>query len=57
MMYTYAVAEKPVSSVLRLPPDLHLALQQWARDEERSLNAQIVYLLRRAVAARSDSSR
>jgi len=56
-MYTYAVAEKPVSSVLRLPPDLHLALQQWARDEERSLNAQIVYLLRRAVAARSDSSR
>jgi hypothetical protein len=35
--------------LLRLPPDLHQALQAWADDELRSLNGQIEYLLRDAL--------
>jgi hypothetical protein len=36
--------------LLRLDPQLHDALQRWARDELRSLNAQIEFLLRDALA-------
>lgn len=32
--------------LLRLPPDLMEELNRWAKDELRSLNAQIEYLLR-----------
>jgi len=35
--------------LLRIDPDLHEALQRWAADELRSLNAQIEFLLRREV--------
>jgi len=35
--------------LLRVDPDLHEALQRWANDELRSLNAQIEFLLRRAL--------
>ena len=35
--------------ILRLDPALHDALQRWAGDELRSLNAQIDFLLRRAL--------
>jgi hypothetical protein len=35
--------------LLRLDPELHAALQRWADDELRSLNAQIEFLLRRAL--------
>jgi hypothetical protein len=42
------VAEKkPV--LLRIDPDTHEALQRWAADELRSMNAQIEYLLRRSL--------
>lgn len=34
--------------LLRLDPALHDALQRWARDDLRSLNGQIEFLLRRA---------
>ena len=37
--------KKPV--LLRIDPDQHEALQHWAADELRSVNAQIEYLLRR----------
>jgi len=46
------MAEAVVRLILRLPTDLHEALTTWAREEERSLNAQIVYLLRRALSDR-----
>ena len=36
--------------LLRLPPEVHDALQRWAADELRSLNGQIEFLLRRALA-------
>jgi len=39
--------------LLRLPPDLMDALNVWARDELRSLNAQIEYVLRDAVRRRA----
>ena len=35
--------------LLRLDPKLHAALQKWAADELRSLNAQIDFLLRQAL--------
>ncbi len=38
--------------LLRLPPDLMDALNRWARDELRSINAQIEYVLRDAVRRR-----
>jgi hypothetical protein len=37
--------------LLRLDPALHEALQRWARDDLRSLNAQVEFLLRRALQA------
>ncbi len=33
--------------LLRLDPEVYQALQLWAKDELRSLNAQIEFLLRR----------
>jgi hypothetical protein len=36
--------------VLRLDPAVHDALARWAADELRSTNAQIEFLLRRALA-------
>jgi hypothetical protein len=42
------VAERK-SFLLRLDPDLHAALETWAADELRSVNAQIEFLLTRAV--------
>ena len=35
--------------VLRLPEDLHRQLKQWAEQEDRSLHAQILHVLRRAL--------
>ena len=35
--------------LLRLPPELHSALEKWAADELRSVNGQIEYLLAQAV--------
>lgn len=43
-----------IQFLLRLPPDLHAKLKAMAEREERSLNAQIVYLLRRAVQRDED---
>jgi hypothetical protein len=36
--------------LLRMDPDVYDALQRWAADELRSLNAQIEFLLRRSLA-------
>lgn len=36
--------------LLRLDPRIHDAMQKWAADELRSLNGQIEFLLRRALA-------
>ena len=35
--------------LLRLPPELHAALEKWASDELRSVNGQIEYLLAQCV--------
>ncbi len=40
------------SFLLRIPPDLWKELEKWAADELRSVNGQIEYLLRQAVAKR-----
>jgi len=44
-----AVTERK-SILLRLDPAVHDALARWASDELRSTNAQIEFLLRRALA-------
>lgn len=38
--------------LLRLPPELWREMEKWAADELRSVNGQIEYLLREAVAER-----
>ena len=38
--------------LLRLDPKLHDALRRWANDDLRSLNSQIEFLLRQALADR-----
>ncbi len=45
--------------LLRLEPEVHTALQRWADDELRSVNAQIDFLLRKALkdAGRSPKKR
>jgi hypothetical protein len=48
------VATERKQILLRLDPDVHDALARWAGDELRSTNAQIEFLLRRALA---DASR
>lgn len=35
--------------LLRVDPELHAALEKWAADDLRSVNAQIEFLLRRAL--------
>ena len=47
------MADSKKAILLRIPPDLWEDLNRWARDEIRSLNAQIEYLLRDAVRKRS----
>jgi len=42
--------KKPV--LLRIPPDLWESLSRWARDELRSVNGQIEFVLREAVRRR-----
>jgi hypothetical protein len=37
------------SFLIRIDPRLHAALEKWAADDLRSINAQIEYLLTRAV--------
>jgi hypothetical protein len=54
-----ADAAERKSVLLRLDPSVHDALARWAADELRSTNAQIEFLLRRALtnAGRGSSSR
>ncbi len=46
--------KKPV--ILRIDPKLWDALNEWAKDELRSLNAQIEYILREQVRKRGKKS-
>jgi hypothetical protein len=43
--------------LLRIDPALHEALEAWAQQELRSLNGQIEYLLKEAVARRHREDR
>jgi len=51
------VAEERKAFLLRLPPELWKELERWANDELRSVNGQIEYLLRQAVAKQRGASR
>ncbi len=42
--------------LLRMDPELWADLEVWARDELRSVNGQIEYLLKQAVAKRKHST-
>ena len=42
--------------LLRIPADLWNELEKWAADELRSVNGQIEYILRQAVARRGKSN-
>lgn len=45
------------SFLLRIPPELMDELNRWAKDELRSLNAQIEYVLRDALRRRGRPDR
>ena len=47
---TVTTVSERKSILLRLDPAVHDALARWAADELRSTNAQIEFLLRRALA-------
>jgi hypothetical protein len=47
-------AKKPI--LLRIPQDLWEQLNRWARDDLRSLNAQLEFILREAVRKRMGRS-
>jgi hypothetical protein len=49
-------SEQRKAFLLRVPPDLWQELEKWAADDLRSINAQIEFLLRQAVARRKSSS-
>jgi len=42
------VAERK-AFLIRIDPKVHEALERWAKDELRSVNGQVEYLLRRAL--------
>ncbi len=48
--------EERKSFLLRVPQDLWKELEKWAADDLRSVNAQIEFLLRDAVAKRRKAS-
>ena len=50
------MAEERKSFLLRLPPELWKELEKWAADDLRSVNGQIEYVLRQAVARRKSDS-
>jgi len=41
---------KPKTLLLRLKPSFHRALVRWAKEEMRSVHAQVEYALRKALA-------
>ncbi len=51
------MAEERKAFLLRLPPELWKEIERWAGDELRSVNGQIEYLLRQAVAKQRSSTR
>jgi len=51
-----ASLERRKAFLLRVPPDLWKELEKWAADDLRSVNAQIEFLLRQAVARRKTAS-
>ena len=42
--------------LLRIPPELWQALEKWAADDLRSVNGQIEFILRQAVARRKSQA-
>jgi hypothetical protein len=48
-------SEERKAFLLRVSPDLWKDLEKWAADDLRSINAQIEFLLRQAVAKRKGS--
>ncbi|MOA61441.1 hypothetical protein D3C78_1865860 [compost metagenome] len=44
------MAKEKKAFPLRLDPEIHKALEQWAGDEFRSVNSHIEYLLREALS-------
>jgi predicted HicB family RNase H-like nuclease len=51
-MYAESMAEPVINTMLRFPPDLHAALVAIAKEERRSLNAHVIYVLEQYVIER-----
>jgi hypothetical protein len=48
---------KTVTVTVKVPPDLHALLRQWAQEEDRSLHGQVLFLLKQAAKQRQDADR
>ena len=55
-LYLIVSSEQRKAFLLRVPPDLWKELEKWAADDLRSVNAQIEFVLRQAVARRKNAS-
>jgi hypothetical protein len=55
-LYTCFVADDRKAFLLRLPPALWKELEKWAAADLRSVNGQIEFLLREAVARRKSEA-
>jgi hypothetical protein len=51
------VSEPRKPFLLRVPPDLLKELEKWAADDLRSVNAQMEFILRQAVAKRKGQAK
>lgn len=51
------MVDKLIGLMLRLPPDVHTAVTLLAKAEHRSLNSQLIVLLKEALTARQRKSR
>jgi hypothetical protein len=50
-------SEQRKTFLLRVPPDLWKDLEKWAADDLRSINGQLEFLLRQAIAKRKSADR
>jgi hypothetical protein len=54
-LHLTVASEERKAFLLRVPPDLWKELEKWAADDLRSINAQIEFLLRQALARRKSA--
>lgn len=55
MIYAGPMTDSNSRYLLRIPADLREKLEQWASEDDRSLNSLVIHLLRRAVSQKEEA--